>query len=110
MREVSATSGVVVVDEVDDVEVDDVEVVEDVLVDSAASLGLQAASSRASVTSLATVVRIGASLRSGRFLSGINPEALCEPSVESFAHSPWLRRSLTETPPTTSRWGNADRG
>lgn len=70
MREVSGSSRVVVVDDVD-VEVDDVEVVEDVLVDSAASLGLQAASSRASVTSLATVVRIGASLRSGRFLSGI---------------------------------------
>ena len=70
MRDVSGGASVLVVDDVD-VVVDDVVEVEVVLVDSAASLGLQAATSRASVTSLAIEVRIGASLRSGRFLSGI---------------------------------------
>jgi hypothetical protein len=70
MRDVSGGGRVVVVEDVD-VVVEEVVEVEVVLVDSAASLGLQAATSRASVTSLAIEVRIDASLRSGRFISGI---------------------------------------
>jgi hypothetical protein len=70
MRDVSGGAREVVVEDVD-VVVDEVVGVEVVLVDSAASLGLQAATSRASVTSLAIEVRIDGSLRSGSFLSGI---------------------------------------
>jgi hypothetical protein len=77
---------VVEVVEVVDVEVDEEDVVgADVVVESADSLGLQAATSKASVTSLATVVRIGGSLRSARQLAGIN------------------RNQSERAPPTTSR-------
>jgi hypothetical protein len=58
INEVSGAGSVVDVVEVDVVE--EVDVVDvDVVVESTDSLGLQAASNRASVTSLATVVRIG---------------------------------------------------
>ena len=69
MREVALSPIVVEVVEVEvDVDVDEDVVGADVVVESADSLGLQAATratSIASVTSLATVVSIGGSLRTG---------------------------------------------
>jgi hypothetical protein len=80
MREVSGSPSVVDVVDVDEVDV--VELVDvvgsDVVVESAVSLGLHAATSRARATSLATVVRIGTILRERRRLHGIVREGASE--------------------------------
>ena len=80
ISEVSGSSTVVEVVEV--VEVDVVELVEvvgsDVVEESAASLGLHAATNRARATSLATVVRIVAIVRSSAQLHGIVAEGTAE--------------------------------
>lgn len=75
MSEVVPLSTVVEVVEVEVVEVDDVVGTMDVLVvDCSAAAALHALTSTARATSLATMVRIGAMLRTARRLYGINPE------------------------------------